>query len=103
MQQAASEKKYSRLIGQIDIEINKSGSSDDKAQLYCNRGLCHQRLNLNRKALKVKAACTSGTPALAVQSLGRYDMLACRTMTRRSHTGQGTSWLIYARALCCSL
>lgn len=63
MQQAASEKKYSRLIGQIDIEINKAGSSDDKAQLYCNRGLCHQRLNLNRKALKVETACTSSTHA----------------------------------------
>ena len=55
MQQAAGEKKFSRLIGQIDIEIGKpASSSDDKAQLYCNRGLCNQRLNLNRKALKVK-------------------------------------------------
>ena len=63
MQQAAREKKFSRLIGQIDIEINKSASSGDKAQLYCNRGLCHQRLNLNRKALKVSAACSSSTKA----------------------------------------
>ena len=54
MQQAAGENNFSRLVGQIDTEIGKPGtSSDDKAQLYCNRGLCHQRVNLNRKALKV--------------------------------------------------
>ena len=58
MQQAAGEKKFLRLIGQIDTEISHSRSNDDKAQLYCNRGLCHQRLNLNRKALKVSAVCT---------------------------------------------
>ena len=57
MQQAARERNFSRLIGQIDGELGKPGTDGgDKAQLHCNRGLCHQRLNLNRKALKVPGA-----------------------------------------------
>ena len=57
MQQAARDRNFSRLIGQIDVELGKPGTDDGgKAQLHCNRGLCHQRLNLNRKALKVPGA-----------------------------------------------
>ncbi len=58
MEEHVKTKDFSTIIKLLDISIEEASTSgrNDRAfisQIYCNRGLCHQRLNLNRKALKV--------------------------------------------------
>lgn len=48
--------QLSDIIKLLNAEIDATSGSPAAAQLLCNRGLCHQRLNLNRKALKVRGA-----------------------------------------------
>lgn len=51
---------FSAILKDIDARIDAAaGSPQIAAQLLCNRGLCHQRLNLSRKALKVVVNCAA--------------------------------------------
>lgn len=77
---------FSRIIKQIDDSIEASSSSgrDESkvtSQIYCNRGFCHQRLNLNRKALKVNSSLPIGYRFGVPYSFTEHGT----TMTRSHH------------------
>lgn len=52
---AAADGKHSAAIKALESEIKAAGASKDAhlASLLLNRGICHQKLHLYRKALKV--------------------------------------------------
>lgn len=58
MEGIIKQRDYPRMIKDLDASIqaaSASGRQDSNivARMYCNKGFCHQKLNLNRKALKV--------------------------------------------------
>ena len=63
VRELSEQNQFSDIIRLLNVEIEAVSGSPAAAQLLCNRGLCHQRLNLNRKALKVRGAsgCLLGT------------------------------------------
>ena len=98
-------KDFSSIIKILDDsieEVSTSGRNDNAlySQLYCNRGLCHQRLNINRKALKVLLlqvpefpACSSTFPLDCF-----FNQMCSYRITRRPF-GQmpATYWLFLGR------
>jgi len=79
MLEAFRRKQYSSIIKEIDKSIREapnSGNSDSKklSRLCCNRGFCHQKLHLNRKALKVCSAIIPGKKTLVVLSLASKSL-----------------------------
>ena len=73
---AAAQSNFSSLIKLLDVAIEMfDGGSQTQAELHellLNRGYCNQRLQLNRKALKVRrdGARTPTAPPACLPGLG---------------------------------
>ncbi|BDA45969.1 probable UDP-N-acetylglucosamine-peptide N-acetylglucosam at N-terminal half [Coccomyxa sp. Obi] len=80
MEEHVKNKDFSSIIIILDNsieEVSTSGRIDSAivSQIYCNRGLCHQRLHLNRKALKDYDEALRADPSNILALLRKGEVL----------------------------
>lgn len=72
----------------VSAELQQAALQAKLVQLHANRGFCHQRLGLNRKALKVGGACACLTHQRPLHP--GATPRSCTATVLHAHTGLPT-------------